>query len=280
MKRVLLLYFLLTGCNHIPDIRWDNELIDGRLMYGHVPPNTQIYVDNTTKNNGTKGLETLPIKDGNFVVGIPQDSKQLRLKIKKDGKIKDLVFNVSPRKWQEDYVSGLPPKKVNPPPEEQTRIQSEFKKMRQKRQLSDFNQFPNQWQRPLPSYKRISSPFGSRRILNGIVKQGHSGTDYAADTGTPVLAAADGKVVLTHTDMFYTGGTILVDHGYGVYTSYAHLSQIDVKEGQTIKRGDTIGAVGMTGRATGPHLHFGVSWYGVRLDPEDLFNQIKSSNAN
>ena len=79
-------------------------------------------------------------------------------------------------------------------------------------------------------------------------------------------------MVLTHPDMFYTGKTILVDHGYGVYTSYAHLSKIDAKEGQIVKAGDKIGEVGMTGRATGPHLHFGLSWYGVRLNPEDLFN--------
>ena len=81
----------------------------------------------------------------------------------------------------------------------------------------------------------------------------------------------DGKVVLTHPDMFYTGGTILIDHGYGIYTNYCHLSRIDVHEGQIVKAGDPIAAVGATGRATGPHLHFGLSWYGVRLNPEDLF---------
>lgn len=276
MKRFLILILLLSGCTlnkNIQPIQWDNELSDGRLMYGKVATGTEIFIDNSTKNNGTEGLYQIPTKEGHFVVGIPQDTNKLKLKIKQNGQMKDISFNVPQRKWKEDYVSGLPPKKVTPPAEEQKRIQAEFKAMRDKRQLSTYPQFPFKWQQPLGSYKRISSPFGSRRILNGSVKQnGHSGTDYAADTGTPVLAAADGIVVLTHPDMFYTGKTILVDHGYGVYTSYAHLSQIDVAEGQIVKAGDIIGAVGMSGRATGPHLHFGVSWYGVRVSGEDLFS--------
>ena len=276
MKKFLFLALLLSGCTatqNIQSIQWDNELSDGRLMYGHVASDTEIFIDNSAKNNATEGLSQIPTKDGRFVVGIPQDGDKLKLKIKQNGQMKDIAFNIPQRKWQEDYVSGLPPKKVSPPAEEQKRIQAEFKAMRDKRQVSDFKEFPTKWQLPLASYKRISSPFGSRRILNGSVKQnGHSGTDYAADTGTPVLAAADGIVVLTHPDMFYTGQTILVDHGYGVYTSYAHLSEIDAKEGQIVRAGDKIGQVGMTGRATGPHLHFGLSWYGVRLNPEDLFN--------
>ena len=167
-------------------------------------------------------------------------------------------------------MNGLPPKKVIPPQEEQKRILDEILLMREKRKVSDYPTFARKWTIPVKEYSRISSPFGSRRILNGAVTQGHSGTDYAAPEGTPVLAAADGKVVLTHPDMFYTGGTILVDHGYGIYTNYCHLSRIDVKEGQIVKAGEPIAAVGSTGRATGPHLHFGLSWYGVRLNPEDL----------
>ena len=274
MKRIFFLLFFLAGCTNTQpaDIVWENEITDGRLMYGRVAPNTQVYIQNQAKNNATEGLGQIPTRDGRFVVGIPQDAEELKLKIKKEGQMRDITFRVPKRKWQEDYVSGLPPKKVTPPAAEQKRIQSEYQAMREKRQISSYPQFPDKWQRPLAQYKRISSPFGSRRILNGSVKQnGHSGTDYAADTGMPVLSAADGIVVLTHPDMFYTGATILVDHGNGVYTSYAHLSRIDVQEGQIVKAGDTLGAVGMTGRATGPHLHFGLSWYGVRLNPEDLF---------
>ena len=274
MKRLLILgLFILSGCTvqTTSDITWENELIDGRLLYGHTCQDCRIFIQNEDKNNATTGLAEIPVHQGKFVVGVGQDAKQLNLKIKKDGQFKNVSFPIQKRKWKEDYVNGLPPKKVNPPASEQKRISDEALAMRQKRQISEYQNFPQKWHFPLANYKRISSPFGSRRILNGQVTQGHSGTDYAADMGTAVLSANDGRVVLTHPDMFYTGATILIDHGYGVYTSYSHLSQIDVKDGQIVKAGDKIGEVGMSGRATGPHLHFGLSWYGVRLNPEDLY---------
>lgn len=274
MKYLMILgMFIFSGCTsvNIPDIVWESELTEGALLYGSVPKDTQIFIQNEDKNNATMGLGEIPTHQGRFIVGVPQDAKKLTLKIKKDGQMQDISFPIPKRKWQEDYVNGLPPKKVNPPESEKKRITDEALAMRQKRQQSDFQNFPQNWHLPLAKYKRISSPFGSRRILNGQVTQGHSGTDYAADMGTPVLAANDGRIVLTHPDMFYTGATILIDHGYGVYTSYSHLSQIDVKQGQIVKSGTKIGEVGMSGRATGPHLHFGLSWYGVRLNPEDLY---------
>lgn len=263
----------LLGCVHQTtlDVTWNQPLMDASLLYGKLSPNTQIFIQNESKNNATTGLTEISTHQGRFVVGVPQDAKKLTLKIKKGGQIQDVSFPIQKRKWQEDYVNGLPPKKVSPPESDQKRIQSEFKAMRDKRQISEYPNFPQKWHFPLAKYKRISSPFGSRRILNGQVTQGHSGTDYAADMGTPVLSANNGRVVLTHPDMFYSGATILIDHGYGVYTSYSHLSKIDVKQGQVVQAGDKIGEVGMSGRATGPHLHFGLSWYGVRLNPEDLY---------
>ena len=86
-----------------------------------------------------------------------------------------------------------------------------------------------------------------------------------------MVAPADGRVKVVHPDMFYTGKTILIDHGQGVFSSYSHLSEINVNENQVVKQGDVIGAVGMTGRSTGPHLHFAVTWFGVRVNPEFLF---------
>ncbi len=274
MKHLMILgLFIFSGCTsvNIPDIVWESELTEGSLLYGSVPKDTQIFIQNEDKKNATTGLDEIPTHQGRFVVGVGQDAKKLTLKIKKDGQVRDVSFPIQKRKWQEDYVNGLPPKKVAPPESEKKRITDEALAMRQKRQQSDFQNFPQKWHLPLTKYKRISSPFGSRRILNGRVTQGHSGTDYAADMGTAVLSANDGQVVLTHPDMFYTGATILIDHGYGVYTSYSHLSKIDVKDGQIVKAGEKIGEVGMSGRATGPHLHFGLSWYGVRLNPEDLY---------
>ncbi len=274
-KLFLLLAFVLSSCsqNHPTDkILFQTPLQDGQLTYGQISPNHKLFIENSERRIGEKkGFFEVPTQDGRFVIGIPQDATRLTLKLQDEKGNETYHFPVQKRKWKEDIVNGLPSQKVQPPKEEQERIMHEYLLMRDKRKVSDYPQFTQDWLLPLERFSRISSPFGSRRILNGIVTQGHSGTDYAAPEGTAVFAAAGGKVVLVHPDMFYTGGTILIDHGFGVYTNYCHLSRIDVSEGQIVKAGEPIAAVGSTGRATGPHLHFGLSWYGVRLNPEDLF---------
>ena len=276
MKKLLFLFlFFLSACQtskSTDKITFENMLTDGGLVYGHINPNHKLFIANAERRVGEKeGTFQIPTKNGAFAIGVPQDAINLKLTLQTETGRETFDFPVQKRQWKEDIVNGLPPKKVIPPQEEQKRILEEILLMREKRKTSDYPTFAHKWTLPVTEYSRISSPFGARRILNGSVTQGHSGTDYAALEGTPVLAAADGKVVLTHPDMFYTGGTILIDHGYGIYTNYCHLSRIDVHEGQIVKAGDPIAAVGSTGRATGPHLHFGLSWYGVRLNPEDLF---------
>ena len=114
--------------------------------------------------------------------------------------------------------------------------------------------------------------FGARRIINGEPRNPHTGVDYAADTGTPVLAVADGRVVLAE-EHFFAGNSIFVDHGQGLVSMYFHLSEIGVAAGDEVRRGATLGRVGATGRATGPHLHFGLRWHGWRIDPRPLFGQ-------
>jgi murein DD-endopeptidase MepM/ murein hydrolase activator NlpD len=115
---------------------------------------------------------------------------------------------------------------------------------------------------PLPAGGR----FGARRIFNDVPRSPHSGADYKAAPGTPVLAAGDGVVALSG-DFFFPGKAVFIDHGGGLVTMYFHLSRIDVKEGDEVERGQRIGSVGSTGRSTGPHLHFGVRWHGQRIDP-------------
>jgi murein DD-endopeptidase MepM/ murein hydrolase activator NlpD len=114
-----------------------------------------------------------------------------------------------------------------------------------------------------------SGRFGDRRVFNGQPRSPHSGADYRAATGTPVLAVADGRVVLA-ADHFFSGKSVFVDHGDGLLSMYFHLSKLDVASGQEIRRGERLGAVGATGRATGPHLHFGLRWKGARVDPDLL----------
>lgn len=120
--------------------------------------------------------------------------------------------------------------------------------------------------------------FGDRRFFNGEPRSPHTGADYAASTGTPVLAVADGTVVLA-ADHFFSGNSVFIDHGDGLISMSFHLSKIAVREGDKVERGQTIGAVGATGRATGPHLHFGVRWRGARIDPAVLFTAAPSSTA-
>jgi murein DD-endopeptidase MepM/ murein hydrolase activator NlpD len=118
-----------------------------------------------------------------------------------------------------------------------------------------------------PVEGRISGRFGNQRIYNGIAKSPHSGMDIAVPQGTPVKAPASGIVTFADTDLYLTGGTLLIDHGHGVSSNFLHMSRIDVKVGDRVEQGQVVGAVGMTGRATGPHLHWGLNWFNVRLDP-------------
>ena len=121
-----------------------------------------------------------------------------------------------------------------------------------------------------PAEGRISGVYGSQRILNGTPGSVHGGLDIANVTGTPIKAAADGVVTLANPGLVLSGGTVLINHGYGLQTSYIHMSRLDVKDGQHVKQGDVIGAIGATGRVTGPHLHFSVLWFDTGLDPETI----------
>jgi len=130
----------------------------------------------------------------------------------------------------------------------------------------------------MPAEGRISGIFGSQRILNGEPRNPHNGLDIAAPTGTPIIAAADGVVSLIHEDMYFSGKTVMIDHGLGLESVYIHMSKIHVTDGQQVRQGELIGEIGSTGRSTGPHLHWGVSWYSTRLDPETVLRVIPAAN--
>lgn len=274
ITKLFLYYIVITFSLPTLALTFDTPLQEGRLVRGHLDSGEHLFVQesylNIGKNNGL--FEIIPDSRGHFVLGIPQDATKLSLVINDINHSKTKEFNVLSRKWDEEIVTGLPPKKVNPDPADQARITSEALEMKQIRQKSSYPDMPDQWILPVPEFKRISSRFGSRRILNNIKKQGHSGTDFAAPIGTPVVAPAAGRVVYVNPDVFLTGKTVMIDHGYGIFSSYSHLNEIKVVLNQNLNQGDPIGSVGQTGRATGPHLHFTLTWYGVRINPEDLFN--------
>jgi murein DD-endopeptidase MepM/ murein hydrolase activator NlpD len=184
----------------------------------------------------------------------------------KDGTAETRALAVKQRQYRIQRIEGLPPDKVAPKKEDLDRIAADATLLRAARGRftlsSDFlGGFV--W----PARGRISGVYGSQRILNGEPRNPHLGVDVAAPTGTPVIAAADGVVSLVHQDMFFTGKTVLIDHGLGVGTTYIHMSRIEVTDGQRVKQGQRIGRIGQTGRSTGPHLHWGLTWKGERLDP-------------
>lgn len=130
-----------------------------------------------------------------------------------------------------------------------------------------------------PAKGRLSGFYGSQRVLNGDPKRPHYGVDVAAPTGTEVVAPADGVVRLAHPDLFFSGGTIIIDHGFGVNSTFLHLSSVDVEVGEPVKQGDFIGRIGATGRATGPHLDWRINWLNHRLDPQLLVPPFEESDT-
>jgi murein DD-endopeptidase MepM/ murein hydrolase activator NlpD len=183
-----------------------------------------------------------------------------------DGKIetRDVVPVV--RHYDIQHVNGLPEKYVSPPADVIARIARENAMVGEARKRDTagiaFAQ-PFDW----PAKGILSGTFGSQRIDNGKPMAPHFGVDIAAPEGAPIQAPADGIVSLAEPDFYLTGGTTVLDHGHGVSTTYIHQSALKVKAGDSVKRGDLIGLVGMKGRATGPHLHWAMNWFQIRLDP-------------
>ena len=231
----------------------------GALVFGKVPPGSQV---------DYRGRILRTTAYGTVVFGVGRDEAgPLLVQVTSpSGRSESATVHVTPRDWPVEHVNGVPPKTINPPPEIAARIEREQALVTAARlrddERTDFAQ-PFQW----PVQGRISGRFGNARVYNGQPGAGHSGMDIAAPTGTPVKAPAGGMVTFAAADLYLTGGTVLLDHGYGISSNFLHLSRIDVKVGDPIDPGPVIGAVGATGRATGPHLHWGMNWFDTRIDP-------------
>ncbi len=235
----------------------------GGLVLGRAAAGARVFLDG----------EAVPVDgEGRFVLGFGRDAgARAEVRVERaDGSAEVVALEVRPRDWQVQRIDGLPEEKVTPPKALLERIAADNRAVAEaRRSRRALAEFLGGFRLPVAG-ARVSGVFGSQRILNGEPRAPHSGLDLAAPEGTPVVAAAAGVVSLAHPDMFYTGMTVMVDHGLGVQTVYAHLSRIDVTVGQRLAAGETLGLVGATGRATGPHLHWGASWLDRRLDPESL----------
>ena len=223
--------------------------------------------------NNLKERKYYPNEEGVFLAALHRDAPQ-KFKIGIYGAGKSVVYKdlqIEPTKWDIQRINGVQQHKVTPNKEHQTEIDRERADLNQVLALKTEADY---WQSGFmqPVEGRISGNFGKQRIFNGIPKSPHSGTDIAAAAGTPVRASADGIVVLSGKDYFYTGNMVIIDHGRGLQTIYAHLQEAKVTEGQGVKKGEVIGLVGSTGRANGAHLHWGASLNGVRFNPRSLLN--------
>ncbi len=197
----------------------------------------------------------------------------------KNGKVTDYVLPVAKNKWDIQSIKGVEQRKVTPSKEDNAEIAREQTDVR--RALTTLNMENKSWKGgfDIPLKGAISGNFGNQRIFNGVPKSPHSGTDIAAPEGTPVKAAGDGYVVLNGSNYFYGGNMVILDHGMGLQTIYMHLKKAAVKEGEYIKKGQVVGYVGKTGRATGPHLHWGASYNNVRFRPHALTELISAQCA-
>ncbi|MDN7135182.1 M23 family metallopeptidase [Pseudidiomarina terrestris] len=231
----------------------------GALMIAKTDPSYQVAL------NG----EALAVSDNGIVVfGFERDSEgiqELTLTLA-DGRQVTQQIELEPRSYVIDRVEGVPQRTVTPDPEQVARARKEAAAVWQARQTFSTRQ---DFLQPIiePAQGRISGVYGSQRIFNGEPRNPHYGLDVAAPTGTPVKVVWSGKVVFADEDLFYSGGTIIVDHGQGLTTTYIHLSEVKVQVGDEVEQGTVIGAIGATGRATGPHLDWRVNWRNVRLDP-------------
>ncbi|HHW4678015.1 MAG TPA: M23 family metallopeptidase [Xylella sp.] len=249
-------------------IRFPTRVSQGALVIGTVPPGSQVEYAKRMLGVNEKGQVVFGV--GRNEIG------PLILRVQSPHETaKHIRITVTTRTWPVEVVNGVPPKTINPPPAIAARIKREQAQITDARQRndarSDFAQ-PFIW----PVQGRISGRFGSARIYNGQpAGNGHSGMDIAASTGTPVKAPAAGVITFAAPDLYLTGGTVLLDHGYGVSSNFLHLSRIDVKVGDQVHQGQVIGAVGATGRATASHLHWGMNWFDVRVDPLLVLEQTR-----
>lgn len=248
-------------------IEWQGDFSQGGLVQGRV--------QNPAAQAGLKlllGQRRIPLgPKGEFVFGFGRDEPADAVLIieQADGKRSEHKLAIAPRSYDIQRIDGLPPAQVTPPPAVLERIKRENAKIAEvRRRDTPSLDFLGGW--IWPADGPVSGVYGSQRILNGEPRQPHFGLDIAAPAGSPVRASTAGIVVMAEKDLYFTGGTVIIDHGQGINGAYSHLASVTVKVGQHVKQGEVIGSVGATGRATGPHLDWRVNWFDVRLDPQRL----------
>ena len=260
MRYLLVAALLLVAAPALADtLTLDGHLEQGGLVRGRVAPDSKVTLDG-------RAIRVAP--DGAFIFGLSRDAPAHAVLeiVARDGTRARRDLTIEKQNYQIQRIDGLPEKQVTPDPATLARIRHDQEAIGATHRIDssdpDFEQ-PLRW----PVTGIISGVYGSQRILNGQKRAPHMGTDIAAPEGTPIHAPSGGTVTLAEPDFVLDGGTVVIDHGYGLSTLYIHLSKIAVHKGEHVAAGQVIGNLGKTGRATGPNLHWGLYWYETALDP-------------
>jgi murein DD-endopeptidase MepM/ murein hydrolase activator NlpD len=245
--------------------------VQGGLVIGRAPVDARVLLD---------GEPAQRASDGTFLIAFGRDrTEPLELAVAYgDGSTFTTALVPAERTFDVQRIDGLPPKQVTPDPEVMDRIRSEAVMVREARtRRDDRTDFDAGFVWPVTG--PITGVYGSQRILNGQPRNPHWGIDIAAPVGTPVRAPAGGIVTLTHADMYFSGGTLLLDHGLGLSSAFLHLDEILVRPGQRVEQGDVIARVGATGRVTGAHLDWRMNLGATRVDPHLLVGEMPDADG-
>ena len=246
----------------------EGDFTQGGLLVGQADAGSKAALD---------GTDVKVYGDGRFLLGFGRDAaaKALLKVAMPGGVVEARELAIGQRQYEVQRINNLPKNQVEPSEAELARIKTERERIAAAKQRTTPTPFFDEgfdW----PVLGPISGVYGSLRILNGQPRQPHFGVDVAASTGTPLKAPAGGVVSLADPDLFFTGGTVMLDHGYGLTSIFAHQSKIEVKEGDKLAKGDVFGLLGGTGRVTGPHLHWGIYLGTIPLDPQLLVPPMPS----
>lgn len=249
----------------------EGRIVQGGLVVGRTAPDARVRFD---------GEPVRVSPDGVFLIGFGRDAPETESLVVElpDGPRVERRLDVARRDYDIQRIEGVEPSKVTPPESVLPRIREEVRMVRDARTTdaprTDFLQ-AFEW----PVAGRITGVYGSQRFYNGEPRRPHYGIDIAAAAGTPVRAPAAGVVTLAHPDMYFSGGTLILDHGHGLSSAFLHLQRIDVEEGDRVARGDVIATVGAGGRATGAHLDWRINLFERRLDPAFLVGPMPGEAA-
>ncbi|WP_417428065.1 M23 family metallopeptidase [Kiloniella sp.] len=248
------------------NISVQGEFIQGGIIIGKAPSGTKVFLNK----------EVIKLSEqGDFVFGFGRDAEGvIELIIQKpDGEIQTRNYEIKKRVYAIQRIEGVAKKYVSPPKEVSDRISRDAAVVAKAR-TSNFDEPMYASGFIWPAHGRISGVYGSQRVFNGVPKRPHYGVDVAAPVGTPILAPAPGIVTLAEPDLYYSGGTVILDHGHGLSSTFLHMDRVTAKVGDFLTQGDQLGTLGATGRVTGPHLDWRMNWFKERVDPVTLVGQM------